>query len=74
MESQKIAQKYPELAFYPIVLSGLRRVLAKNEKIMVPFISHIYIKPAEFYHSERHEFMDRIFQIFSQQLEHEKNM
>ena len=70
----KIAQKYPELAFYPIVLSGLRRVLAKNEKIMVPFISHIYIKPAEFYHSERHEFMDRIFQIFSQQLEHEKNM
>ncbi|CAL7906638.1 lysophospholipid acyltransferase family protein [Fusobacterium necrophorum] len=70
----KIAQKYPELAFYPIVLSGLRRVLAKNEKIMVPFISHIYIKSAEFYHSERHEFMDRIFQIFSQQLEHEKNM
>lgn len=70
----KIAQKYPELPFYPIVLSGLRRVLAKNEKIMVPFISHIYIKPAEFYQSERHEFMNRVFQIFLQQLENEKNI
>lgn len=70
----KLAQKYPETPFYPIVLSGLRRVLAKNEKLMVPFISKIYIKPAEFYRGNRHEFMERLHHIFEEQLEKEENL
>lgn len=69
-----MAQKYPDMPFYPIVLSGLRRVLAKNEKLMVPFISKIYVKTPEFYQEDRHEFMERVYHIFEEQLEQEKNI
>lgn len=70
----KLAQKYPEVPFYPIVLSGLRRVLSKNDTLLVPFISRIYIKSAEFYQEDRHEFMERMRRIFEEQLEKEKNL
>ncbi len=70
----KIAMKYPDIPFVPIILSGLRRSLPKGKFLIVPFVTNVYIEKSHYFNKNRVEFIQSLYSTFKEMLDKEKNI